>query len=210
MKPSTLLIDLDDTLYPASCGLWGVIRTRIGLYIMDRLGISAEKAQQVRNDLFKQYGTTLRGLQTVYQIDEEDYLQYVHDVPLKDYIHPDPLLRQVLSAFPQRKVIFTNADANHAHRVLDVLGLEDLFEQIIDIHSFQPYCKPMPESFLIALDRLNENAGQCVLVDDSLPNLAAAHALGFYTVWISDKPANGEVDVAIPSAHLLGSALPAV
>ena len=35
----------------------------------------------------------------------DEYLAYVHDVPLKDVLQPDPLLRQVLQKYPQRKII---------------------------------------------------------------------------------------------------------
>jgi pyrimidine 5'-nucleotidase len=182
MTLNTLLLDLDDTLYPASCGLWAAIRARINLYIVERLGLSAGEAATLRQDLFKRFGTTLRGLQSMYQVNEEDYLKFVHDVPLADYIRPDPHLRQVLQAIPLRKVIFTNADSAHARRVVQARGLEGCFERIIDLHTFNPFCKPMVEAFQICLQEVGAAPQACVLVDDSLSNLVTAKKLGIRTV----------------------------
>ena len=207
METTTLLIDLDDTLYPASCGLWDAIRRRIDLYMETRFSLSHAEASELRCNLFMRYGTTLRGLQTVYQVDAEEYLAFVHDVPLDQYIQPDPALRQALLSCPQRKVIFTNADTAHARRVLKVLALDGLFEQIIDIHTFDPYCKPMPEAFSIAVNLLGEAPQRCLVVDDSLPNLATAHALGMHTVWVSSKPLLPPVDVVIPALSELPGVL---
>jgi putative hydrolase of the HAD superfamily len=207
MKITTLLIDLDDTLYPATCGLWEAIRRRIDLYVETRFSLSPAAATDLRRSLFMKYGTTLRGLQTVYHVNAEEYLAFVHDLPLAQYIQADPAVRQALLACPQRKVIFTNADVPHARRVLNVLGLEDLFEQIIDIHAVDPYCKPMPEAFSIALDLLGETPQSCTVVDDSLPNLVAAHTLGMGTVWVSAKPPVSPVDAAISAICALPGAL---
>ncbi len=205
MTITTLLIDLDDTLYPADCGLWEAIRRRIDLYVSNKFNLSPAEANDLRRNLFLKYGTTLRGLQTVYKVDAEEYLAFVHDVPLNQYIQPDPALRQALLACPQRKAIFTNADVPHARRVINVLGLDGLFEQIIDIHAFDPYCKPMPEAYTIALNLLGETPQRCMVVDDSLPNLATAHSLGMRTVWVSNKPPLPQIDAAIPAvSHLPG------
>ena len=200
MQPTTLLIDLDDTLYPPTCGLWEAIRRRINLYIESRFGLPPEEASDLRRSLFMQYGTTLRGLQAVYHVDVEDFLAFVHNVPLGQYLQADPALRKSLLALPQRKAIFTNADTPHARRVLAALGLDGLFEQIIDIHAFDPYCKPMPEAFTIALKLLGEKPETTMMVDDSFSNIVAAHALGMRTVWVSTRPPAAPADFVIPAA----------
>ncbi|HVP21988.1 MAG TPA: pyrimidine 5'-nucleotidase [Anaerolineaceae bacterium] len=190
MTITTLLIDLDDTLYPASCGLWDAIRGRINLYLTERLGLNAERAAALRRDLFHKYGTTLRGLQAVYQVNSEDYLHFVHDLPLERYLSPNPRLCQVLQALPQRRVIFTNADAAHACRVVHALGLDGCFEDIIDVHVFDPFCKPMAEAFQAAFNRLRVAPDECTLVDDTLRNLETAKSLGMGTIWVcADGPA---------------------
>ena len=206
MSYTTFFIDLDDTLYPASCGLWAAIRQRIDLFVAQKLDLPAEEASVVQQGLFFKYGTTLRGLQAMYQVDEEEYLNFVHDVPLDDYIGPDPSLKETLLAYPQRKVVFTNADISHARRVLTALNLDSCFERIIDIHAIQPYCKPMPEAFQTAFSLLDVNPTQCVLIDDTLTNLVTAKSFGMRTIWITSKPPAPAADDAIPVL----SALPRV
>jgi putative hydrolase of the HAD superfamily len=185
MTYSTLFFDVDDTLYPAQCGLWEAIGDRINLFMYERMGFPVDTLSARRSELFHTYGTTLRGLKMVYGVDEHDYLAFVHDVPLASYIHPDPAAREVLLRYPQRRLIFTNGDIHHACRVLTVLELSDCFEQIIDILSIWPYCKPQREAFQIALDKAGiTEPHECILVDDSQNNLAAAREFGMYTVWV--------------------------
>ncbi len=151
MRFSTLFFDLDETLYPIKSGVWEAIAVRIDAYMAEHLPLTAEEIPALRTRLFIEYGTTMRGLKAEYEIDELDYLRYVHDVPLKDFLVPNPQLRQTLLGYPLRKIVFTNADVHHARRVLDVLGLDDCFERIIDVLDTAPYCKPQPEAFRMVL-----------------------------------------------------------
>jgi pyrimidine 5'-nucleotidase len=174
MRFSTLFFDLDDTLYPNSTGLWQAIKARINSYMVERLHIPEKDAPQLREQYFKMYGTTLRGLQARHNADAEDFLAFVHDLPLKEYLTPDPIQRDVIASLPSRKLVFTNADVHHARRVLTALKLDDLFETIVDVHAVSPYCKPMPESFAIAQELANEpDPRKCVMIDD-LPRTTRA------------------------------------
>lgn len=183
MTISTIFFDLDDTLYSADSGVWQQIKERIGLYMSDRLRISVEQVPSLRRSLFEQYGTTLRGLQANYTFEVADFLAFVHDVPLTDYLQPNPALRSVLEAVPVRKFIFTNADVNHAKRVLSVLQVENCFDGIIDVMAIDPYCKPMPQSFAIALKTAGEPDPQrCAMIDDLPRTTRAAREQGLYAI----------------------------
>lgn len=190
MRYTTLLIDLDETLYPASCGIWDAIKKRMEQYMHERLNLPLEEIPGLRRQLYETYGTTLRGLQMTRHVDERDYIDYVHDVPVDQMIFPDPALREMLLRYPQRKLIFTNADRKHAGRVIRQLGLEDCFDGIIDIYDIAPHCKPMPEAYQAALRLSGETrSDQCIFIDDSPRNLAAARDLGFFTVQVGQpKP----------------------
>jgi putative hydrolase of the HAD superfamily len=179
MRFSTLFFDLDDTLYPASTGLWPAIKERMNLYMVERLGIPERDVPYIREQYFKMYGTTLRGLEERHGVDRQDFLAFVHDLPLKEYLTPDPVVRKVISSLPTRNVIFTNADLAHARRVLSVLELDDLFEIVVDINALAPYCKPMPEAFAIAMDLADEpDPRKCVVIDDLPRTTRAALQVG--------------------------------
>jgi putative hydrolase of the HAD superfamily len=145
----------------------------------ERLRIPEADVHVLREQYYKMYGTTLRGLQERHCVDTEEYLAFVHDVPLKDYLTPDPIVRQVIASLPTRNLIFTNADANHAWRVLAALELDDLFDTIVDVNTIAPYCKPMPESFAIALELADEpDPRKCVMIDDLQRTTRAALEVG--------------------------------
>jgi putative hydrolase of the HAD superfamily len=206
MPITTLLIDLDDTLYPPSSGIWDLIGVRIDLFIHDRLGLAWEKIPALRREFFINYGTTMRGLVINYGIDPEDYLKFVHEVPIEELIAPDPELTAVLSSLTQNKVIFTNASERHARRVLRALQLEMVFGQIIDVRQVAPFCKPQPEAYLLALKLAGETVPQnCLVIDDSERNLSAASGLGFPTVLVGRTQTSPGIDYTIATLKELAS-----
>jgi putative hydrolase of the HAD superfamily len=212
MSYTTLFFDLDDTLYPCTSGLWGAIRDRMGRYMAERVGLPEAEVPTIRRHYFETYGTTLRGLQKHHNVDTDDYLAYVHDLPLEEYIQPNPALHALLVSLPQRRFIFTNADAAHARRVMQVLGVADCFEQIIDVRAIEFSCKPEPLAYLRALMLAGDPAPRdCVLLDDSPINLAPACQLGFTTVMISPGcERNPAATYSISSLLSLPQVLPAL
>ncbi len=205
MKPELLIFDLDDTLYPPQTGVWDEIGNRINRFMQQHLRLPLEEVVQLRDDLFRQYGTTLRGLEILYNIDAHEYLNYVHDLPMHEYLDADPALRLSLLKIPIRKAIFTNGDRAHAQRVTEALGLAGCFDQIIDILDVSPYCKPMPEAFEIALQKLAvTDPTRCVLFEDSPRNIQTARSLGLYTVLVGK---NGTQPVAHGNIYSIGSLL---
>ena len=174
MRFSTIFFDLDDTLYPSNTGLWKAIKERMNLYMRDRMGFPEKDVPLLREQYFKMYGTTLRGLQARHNVDAQEYLAFVHDLPLMDFLTPNPVVREVIASLPSRKLIFTNADVPHARRVLAALDLDGLFDAIVDVNAVAPYCKPMPESFAIAQELADEpDPRKCVMIDD-LPRTTRA------------------------------------
>ncbi|NCP15936.1 pyrimidine 5'-nucleotidase [bacterium] len=198
MPFSTIFFDLDETLYPASCGLWPAIKERINLYMGERLGLTPEQIEILRDRYFREYGTTLRGLQANHYVSEEDYLAFVHDLPLADYLQPDPELRAMLEALAAQKLIFTNADAAHAYRVIHALGLDGCFNAILDVHVVEPYCKPMRQAFEIALEFAAESdPGQCVVIDDLPHTTRAAREMGFFSILLGENGSGEDADARL-------------
>ncbi len=193
-----ILFDLDETLYPSSNGLMQTIGTRMRDYIIARYGLPANEAHDLQKRYWREYGTTLRGLYLERHIDPEDYLKFVHDVPVRDYVSPDPRLRTVLERIPQEKVILTNADAPHARRILDVLGVADLFTRIFDVVCFEYDCKPAPAVYRRVLEMLPARGDDCVLVEDIARNLTPARELGIRTILVAGQ---GEADAHIDTIY---------
>jgi len=156
----------------------------------ERVKIPWETIPQLRKSYSDIYGTTLRGLQINYDVDPDDFLNYVHDLPLDEYIKADREIIKVLQQLPQRKFVFTNADANHAARVLTKIDASDFFVGIIDIRALGFACKPELGAYTKALELAAvKQAEQCLYVDDRPINLEPARNIGIYTILVgSDQP----------------------
>ena len=183
MRFTTIFFDLDDTLYPSSTNLWLAIKGRMNEFMHDRMNIPVNEIPPLREKYYLQYGTTMRGLQANHKIDVDDFLAYVHDLPLGSYLTPDPAQREIIASLPTRNLIFTNADSSHAERVLTQLNLRDLFPIIVDVNAVTPYCKPMPEAFKLAMKLAGESdPSRCVMIDDLTRTTRAAKEAGMSSI----------------------------
>jgi putative hydrolase of the HAD superfamily len=186
------LFDLDNTLYPKSCRLMEEIGNRMNLYMDERLGIPPDKVREIRDSLLASHGTTLNGLRRRWDVDPDDFLSFVHDIPLERFIDRDEALDRMLAALPLRKIVFTNADARHARRVLSRLGVLRHFEAIIDIHLVEFCNKPDPRAYRTALEFAGIRPEECVLLEDYPPNIRTAKAMGITTVLVGNGGNNKE------------------
>lgn len=193
MRLRYLIFDLDQTLYPPSTGLMQAIGQRISLYMAERLHFPPDQIDTLRRAYYRRYGTTSRGLMIHHTIDLDDYLHFVHDLPVEDYLSPNPALDAMLSRLPQEKPIFTNASTEHAQRVLHALGIAHHFNAIYDarfMQSIGPHGtnKPDPRAYRALLKQIAAPPSACLLIDDALRNLRPAQRLGIYTVLITPSP----------------------
>lgn len=191
-----VIFDLDDTLYPRNSGLLSEVSRRIQLWLCDRMGLSWEETMAKRRDYFLRYGTTLAGLIVEHDVDVHDYLSFVHDVPVAEYLDPDPALAAMLDDIPLRKAVYTNAPSEYGWRVLQVLGVSDRFEQLIGIEEVGLRNKPYPDALEQALKLLGARGSECIMVEDSVRNLGPAKALGLTTVLVDAADSSG------PSGHV--------
>ena len=209
MSFTTLFFDLDATLYTPQNGLWDEIRLRIFQYMREKVGIPEDQISETRDRYWKTYGTTLEGLRIHHQVDPEDYLTYVHNLPLDQYLEDDPQLRDLLISLPQDMWIFTNADHRHASAVLGELGISDLFKGIVDLIAMDYRVKPQPESYKIALEMAGGvDPGKCILFDDLQANLNGAKNAGMTTVLVGGKRPADQVDFHLESIHDIKNTLP--
>lgn len=209
MNFTTIFFDLDDTLYPPEIGLWPAIGRLMDQYMLERMSLSAEEVSVLRHKYYKEYGTTLRGLQIHHQIDAEDFLEYVHNLPIEAIVQPDPILYRLLQEIHLPKYIFTNANEEHAQRVLIALGVDRCFTDIIDVRDMNFNCKPNLAAYQTALDIAGENdPTRCIYIDDSPRNLAPAFEMGFFTILIGSNELHPAAHRSLPRLHKLPTVVP--
>lgn len=179
------IFDLDNTLYPVSANLFAMIDARIGQYVQNLLNLDAEAAHKVQKGYFHAHGTTLAGLMAEHGTDPHHYLADVHDVDMS-VLTVNAALVEALARLPGRKLVFTNGDAPYATKVLDKLGLADVFEAIHDVHATQYRPKPDPQAYQGLCDAYGLDPHASLFVEDMARNLAPAKAIGMTTVWIDN------------------------
>jgi putative hydrolase of the HAD superfamily len=186
-----ILFDLDETLYPRSAALMQQISQRITQYMVEKAGVSAEQANELRAHFRGTYGTALRGLmEEGHPIDVEDYFQYVHDVELNGRIEADPKLREMLLGIPLRRAVLTNSNIEHAERILRHMNIYDCFERVIDIRALGFKNKPDPLAYTLAMKLLDVLPEEVIFVEDTPVNTRAAKAIGMTTILIECAPSD--------------------
>lgn len=193
----TWIFDLDNTLYPKAANLFALIDARMTSYVADLLGLDAEAARRVQKDYFHRHGTTLAGLMADHGVDPHHFLDYVHDIEMDALEHDAPLVAAI-AQLPGRKLVFTNADAPYAERVLDRIGLAGSFEAVHDVHATGYRPKPDPEAYRGLCEAYALDPAQSLFVEDMARNLAPAKAIGMTTVWVDNgsEQAPGEIDLS--------------
>jgi putative hydrolase of the HAD superfamily len=178
------IFDLDLTLYRPEANIMAQIRDRIALYVERHFQIDSAAANIIRTQYYQQYGTTLGGLMAEHDVDPHSYLDFVHDVDMAK-LTPAPDMAAHIAALPGRKLIFTNADAPYARRVLAARGLAHVFEDIFDIHRMDHQPKPARASYNAMCAAWGINPKRALFVEDSAHNLPPAKAMGMTTIWVN-------------------------
>jgi len=189
----TWIFDLDNTLYPASSSLFPQIDARMGRYIQQLLGVDAEEAWRVQKGFFHSHGMTLPGLMQAHGVDPHHFLDFVHDVDV-DMVQPHPELAEMIGRLPGRKLVFTNADAPYAARVLARLGLSDSFDAMHDIHALSYVPKPQAGAYAHLCATHAIDPRRALFVEDMARNLVPAKTIGMTTVWVDNGSEQGPGD----------------
>lgn len=179
----TWLFDLDNTLYPADCGFMAAMVDRMTDFVQKVTGLPRDEAFRLQKAYLAEHGLTLKGMMIHHGVDPAEFHAIFHDLSLECLAH-DPELLAALERLPGRRLIFTNADAVHAERVLDRLGLSHLFEDVFHIGSGGYEPKPSPEAFA-RIGAAHAIDPTCTaFFEDSPRNLAPAADLGMTTVLV--------------------------
>lgn len=187
-ETETWIFDLDNTLYPASAGLMAEVSSRMTEFVARLLQLEPDRALVEQKRMFREHGTTLRGLMNDHAVDPHLFMNYVHAVDY-DLVDESPRLSRALSALPGRKIIYTNASVAHAEAVLGQLGVADAFSGIFDVAAADYVPKPNPDSYAILAARHGIDPLTAVMVEDIAHNLEPAAAMGMTTLWVrSDGP----------------------
>ena len=200
-KIKTWIFDLDNTLYSADSGIFQQVHTLMGEFVSKNLNIGIREAKELQKKYYKEHGTTLRGLMDNHDVDPDHFLSEVHNL---DYsiVGPNKYLNNELEKLEGRKIIYTNANRQHADDVLKRLELTHMFQAIFDIKSANYIPKPKISPYQQIINDFDINSSRAVMFDDIAKNLIPAKNVGFTSVWIDVGYENFSDDIASSKKYL--------
>ncbi|OIP84729.1 MAG: pyrimidine 5'-nucleotidase [Rhodobacterales bacterium CG2_30_65_12] len=184
---TTWVFDLDNTLYPPSVALFDQIEVKMTAWVMDALGVDHAEADRLRDRYWREYGTTLAGLMQVHGVDPVPYLETVHDISFSG-LKPDPELAARIGDLPGRRIVFTNATAPYAERVIEARGLCGLFDAVYGVEEAGFHPKPHRMAFETVFARDGLDPLAAAMFEDDPRNLAVPHSRGMRTVHVAPEP----------------------
>jgi len=110
-----------------------------------------------------------------------------------------PGVRDFLAGHPAApKAVASNAERANIDFVLDEAGLRQNFQFIVDGHQ-APRPKPFPDIYLAAASLLGVDPVNCIVFEDSLAGVQAAHEAGARVVGLTTTLASlPRVELAVP------------
>ena len=197
----TWIFDLDNTLYSADSGIFQQVHELMGKFVSSHLSINIDEAKQIQKKYYKQHGTTLRGMMDNHGVDPDHFLTEVHKL---DYsiVGPNYKLNEELIKLKGRKIIYTNANMQHALDVLERLELSNFFDDIYDIKMANYIPKPEIAPYEQLIEQFNIDNKSAAMFDDIAKNLVPAKKVGFTSVWIDAGYENFSDDIKASKKYL--------
>jgi putative hydrolase of the HAD superfamily len=182
------IFDLDDTLHDASSKIFPSINQSMTAYVSQKLQISYKDAHDLRDQYWKVYGATLKGLMENHVVDPKEFLLNTHDAEeLSKFVKQSHALENTLKKIKGQKIVFTNAPLHYAIAIIKSLNIQKYFSAVYSIESTRYNPKPSIYAFRKILRQLGKKAHQCVMVEDDLANLKTAYRIGMQTILVSKQ-----------------------
>ena len=200
-KINTWIFDLDNTLYSADSGIFQQVHDLMGKFVSSHLDIDIEEAKIIQKNYYKQHGTTLRGMMDNHGVDPDHFLAEVHKL---DYsiVGPNHKLNEELKKIQGRKIIYTNANMQHALNVLERIELSNFFDEIYDIKMANYIPKPELAPYEQMIAQFDIETKSSAMFDDIAKNLVPAKTVGFTSVWIDAGYENFSDDIKASKKYL--------
>eukprot|EP00970_Alexandrium_tamarense_P004316 scaffold721_cov202-Alexandrium_tamarense.AAC.23 len=186
-------------------------------FMVDKLHFpSKEEAQILRNEYFRKYHSTAKGLTVAEadgrlpplprgvtlppgrskRFDPEELDEYwATNLDFSLLGGPDKECIETFEAMSNGNygqlniVAFSNAPRKYVTRVLKEIGLDSYFtsDKLFGVNDVLPYCKPDNDSFGLVLSKVDAVPEECIMVEDSMKNIRAAKALGMRTILVKGR-----------------------
>ena len=185
---TTILFDLDQTLYAPGTGLLQAGDCRITDFLAHRLQMPREHADELRQRLWREYGTTARGGEIEFGIPQREmYVDSFEGFDPAQYLCPDEPLARMLEGLDAELYVVTNSAADYAEKVLQALEIDHCFDGVFDIEAMDWCPKPEVSAYACVLAELGRDPVDVAMVEDFPWNLVPAQDLGMFTIYLGQE-----------------------
>jgi beta-phosphoglucomutase len=121
-------------------------------------------------------------------------------------VTPSELLPGALEALTELKKrsikIAVASNSRNARTIVHQVGIEGMLDTLVDGHQIEN-SKPDPEVFLLAATRLGVPPSQCLVVEDAVAGIEAAHRAGMKALGIGQKERLPNAVLVVPDLSAL-------
>lgn len=122
----------------------------------------------------------------------DNYLSHIAQMDAGEILPDVPKTLNYLQE-TQQGIALGSASKN-ARKILQKVGLHDIFKNAIVDGNDVSKAKPDPEVFLIAAQKLNIEPTNCIVFEDSVAGVTAANTAGMISIGIGSKETLGHAD----------------
>ena len=202
MKIKAYIFDLDGVLVDTARFhylAWKSLADRLGFEFTEsdneRLkGVSRMASLEILLEIGKMAATDIQKLE--YAAEKNAlYLEYIEKMTPEDIL---PGVREFLGEVKKSGILIgLGSVSKNARSILAKTAITDFFDAIVD-GNIITHAKPDPEVFLTGAKMLNMPPAQCVVFEDAVAGVEAAHRAGMKCVGVGDPDILEKADMIIP------------
>ena len=180
-QPKLLILDCDGVLIDSE-----IISARMLVEELAQRNVSIDLAYVARHFLGRSYPTVLAEIRRSFGIDlplefEEQYRARLL-AAFERELRIMPGVQEMLAALDLPVCVATSSSPRRVEMSLRLVGLWERLGAVTFTAQEVAHGKPAPDLFLHAAARMGAAPAECLVVEDSLPGIRAAHAAGM-RVW---------------------------
>ena len=177
MAANLVIFDCDGVLIDSE-----IISAKMLVDELARLGVAIDLDYVARHFLGRSYPTVMQQIREEFGLNLPEAFEEQYRNRLLAAFERDltimPGIAEVIGALAVPYCIATSSSPRRARRSLEIVAFPGLDETPLFTASMVEHGKPAPDLFLLAAEKMGVKPRDCLVIEDSLNGIRAAHAAG--------------------------------
>ena len=177
MAANLVIFDCDGVLIDSE-----IISAKMLVDELARLGVAIDLDYVARHFLGRSYPTVMQQIREEFGLNLPEAFEEQYRNRLLAAFERDltimPGIAEVIGALAVPYCIATSSSPRRARRSLEIVAFPRLEETPLFTASMVEHGKPAPDLFLLAAEKMGVKPRDCLVIEDSLNGIRAAHAAG--------------------------------